>query len=55
MFPGGGFRGDFEEEPQLQAAIAEILRANGGKAEDVPEYAAGFVQKPEEEKKDSAG
>jgi C-terminal peptidase prc len=55
MFPGGGFRGDFEEDPQLQAAIAEILRANGSKAEDVPEYAAGFLKKSEEDEKDSAG
>lgn len=55
MFPGGGFRGDFEEDPQLQAAIAEVLRANGGKTDDVPEYAAGFAKKKEEPKEEAAG
>lgn len=55
MFPGGGFRGDFEEDPQLQAAIAEILRANGSNTDDVPEYAAGFAVKPKVKKEESAG
>ncbi len=55
MFPGGGFRGDFEEDPQLQAAIAEVLRANGSSTDDVPEYAAAFVEKKELQKEDSAG
>jgi hypothetical protein len=42
MFPGGGFRGDFEEDPQLQEAIRQLMEASGRDPKDVPEYASGF-------------
>ncbi|NQU50817.1 MAG: S41 family peptidase [Planctomycetes bacterium] len=50
MFPGGGFRGDFEEDPQLQAAIAEVLKAIGSNTSDVPEYATVFAKKEKPKK-----
>ncbi len=44
MFPGGGFRGDFQEDPQLAAAIRELLGAVGRDPEEVREYKLGLAQ-----------
>ncbi|MCH2101677.1 MAG: S41 family peptidase [Planctomycetes bacterium] len=42
VFPGGGFRGDFQEDPQLEAAIRRIMILAGRDTLAVPEYAAAF-------------
>jgi carboxyl-terminal processing protease len=57
VFPGGGFRGDFEEDPQLGMAIRTLLKAQGHDAMDVPEYAAAFQtdSEPESEDEESRG
>lgn len=38
VFPGGGFFGDFEEDPQLQQGIRLILEKAGRAASEFPEY-----------------
>jgi carboxyl-terminal processing protease len=57
VFPGGGFRGDFEEDPQLGMAIRTLLKAQGRDAMEVPEYAAAFQtdSEPESTKEESRG
>ncbi len=40
VFAGYRFRGDFEEDPQLQEAIKEILRRTSREIASIPEYAA---------------
>lgn len=58
VFPGGGFRGDYEEDPQLGMAIRTLLKAQGHDAMDVPEYAAAFQTaeaEPESEEAESRG
>lgn len=47
VFPGGGFRGDFQEDPQLEAAVRRIMDKAGRDVLAVPEYKAAFG--PEEE------
>lgn len=42
LFPGGGFRGDYQEDPQLEAAIRKVMAKSGGDVLAVPEYAAAF-------------
>ena len=42
LFPGGGFRGDFQEDPQLEAAIRRIMEKSGRDTLAVPEYKAAF-------------
>lgn len=42
VFPGGGFRGDFQEDPQLEAAIRRIMALAGRDVLAIPEYAAAF-------------
>jgi len=43
LFPGGGFRGDFAEDPQLEAGIREVLLQAGKESIAFPEYAASWV------------
>ncbi len=38
VFPGGGFFGDFQEDPQLQQGIRLILEKAGKLASEFPEY-----------------
>lgn len=38
VFPGNGFLGDFEEDPQLQEGIRVLLERSGHAAGDFPEY-----------------
>jgi carboxyl-terminal processing protease len=40
VFPGGGFYGDFEEDPQLQQGIRLILEQAGKQTSEFPEYRA---------------
>lgn len=47
VFPGGGFRGDYQEDPQLEAAIRRVMASVGRDALAVPEYAAAFGGKEE--------
>jgi len=42
MFAGSGFYGDFQEDPQLQAAIKQIFEQSGLSLADVVEYAEVF-------------
>lgn len=41
LFPGGGFRGDFQEDPQLEAAIRRIMQQAGVETLS-SEYQAAF-------------
>lgn len=41
LFPGGGFRGDFQEDPQLEAAIRRIMQIAGVETL-ASEYQAAF-------------
>lgn len=38
VFPGGGFLGDFQEDPQLQEGIRVLLERSGHVAAEFPEY-----------------
>lgn len=38
VFPGNGFLGDFQEDPQLQEGIRLLLEKSGHSAGDYPEY-----------------
>ena len=39
VFPGYRFDGDYEEDIQLQQALAKMFEKLGARIEDVPEYA----------------
>ena len=41
LFPGGGFRGDYQEDPQLEAAIRRIMLEAGVEVL-ASEYQAAF-------------
>jgi len=49
VFPGGGFFGDFQEDPQLQQGIRLILEKAGKLASEFPEY-RGLALAPAEDK-----
>ncbi len=46
LFPGGGFRGDYQEDPQLEAAIRRIMQ-KAGVEPLASEYQAAFGAQPE--------
>lgn len=39
IFPGYGFQGDVEEDPQLRQALAKLYEQNGTKFDAIPEFA----------------
>ncbi len=47
VFPGNGFYGDFEEDPQLQAAIRVLLDRAGVAVESIREYEDVFAHAPD--------